>query len=154
MRAPPLLGGVGAGLLALVLLATPTDHALDRLSRAQAERDALTATLVDHRAPAPLIDPEQAIAASNAASARAAMLRRVQDLAKAGGVLIEDSHALPLLQGLAGLAVHLSGPEKAVIALADATERGRPLMRWRRWQLEPIAGGSVRLSGELVAAWQ
>jgi len=55
---------------------------------------------------------------------------------------------------VAALRIRVSGAEKAVVALADALERGRPLMRMRSWRIEPIPEGGVRLIGEVVAAWQ
>jgi hypothetical protein len=154
VKAPPLVLGMGAGLLAMAALAPLTGDAVGRLARARATRDALVASVADRRPLPPVVAPALAIPAADAATARAALLARVQRLAKGGGVLVEDTGALPLPQGLAGLRIQLSGAEKAVIALADATERERPVMRWRRWRLVPIAGGGVRLSGELVAAWR
>ena len=154
MRVPPLFLGIGAGLFAMIALAPLTGDATGRLTRARAERDALAAAGADRRPLPPVVAPALAISAGDARAARAAMLARIQRLAKGGGVLVEETSTLSQPQGLAGLRVRLSGAEKAVIAMADETERERPLMRWRRWQLVPIAGGGVRLSGELVAPWR
>jgi hypothetical protein len=153
MRFPLLAYGIALGLMLALLTAPFAGTALGELSVARAERDALAA---DAKAPPETIAvvvPGLAIPARDAAAARAAILNRVQALAKAGGVLVEETNAVAVPPGLAALRIRLSGPEKAVVALADALERGRPLIRLRSWQLVPIPGG-VRLTGEAVAAWQ
>ncbi|WP_404337508.1 hypothetical protein AB2M62_02465 [Sphingomonas sp. MMS12-HWE2-04] len=151
MRLPPLAIGAGAGLLAAALLAPAAGTALDRLAGERASRAQLAA---ERSAPpaAPLVAPDLAIRAPDEAGARAAILARVQRLAKTGGVLVEET--APVRRApLAALRLRISGPEKSVIALADALERERPLMRLHSWRLEPIAGG-VRLTGEVIAPWQ
>ena len=154
MKLPPLAIGAGAGLLATLLLAPATGTALGKLSTARAEHARLAARAADN-APAPaLLAPGLALRTADIAAARAAMMERIQSLAKAGGVLVEETSAAPAAPGLAVLRVRVSGAEKAVIALADAAERARPLMRLRRWRVDPVPGGGVRLSGDLVAAWQ
>ena len=45
-----------------------------------------------------------------------------------------------------------TGLENEDIALADAIERERPLLRFQRWRVEPAEGGGVRLSGVLIGA--
>ena len=154
MRLPPLFIGAAAGVIAMLALAPTTGTVLGQLAKARAERATLAATLANPDARAPAVAPALAIPAANAATARAFILARIQRLATSGGVLVEETGNVQLPQGLAGLRIRLSGPERAVIALADAVERERPLMRWRRWQLVPIAGGGVRLTGEIVAAWR
>lgn len=153
MKGPPLAYGIGAGLLLALLLAPFTGTALGKLARARAERAALA---VAARAPADteaILAPGLALGAGDAAAGRAAILARIQRLARAGGVLVEESGPVQVAPGLAGLRFRASGPEKAVVALADALERGRPLVRLRSWQIVPIPGG-VRLTGEAVAAWR
>lgn len=69
--------------------------------------------------------------------------------------MVEEASVAQAPAGVAALRIRVSGAEKAVIALADALERGRPLMRMRNWRIEPIPeGGGIRLIGEVVAAWQ
>lgn len=151
MKAPPLAWGMGAGLLALLLLSPLTGRALGDLGEARKERARLAqaAALPDRR---PAILPDgMALRAADPVAARAAMMARVQRLAKAGGVLVEETNAIAAPPGLAALRIRVSGAEKAVLALADAFEREVPLMRFRSWQIEPIAGG-VRLTGEAAAA--
>ncbi|MET0309963.1 MAG: hypothetical protein ABW023_14750 [Sphingomonas sp.] len=153
MRLPPLAWGVMLGL-GLALLAAPfTGTALGELTKARAERAALTARTGTPAAAAAILAPGLAIPARDAAGGRAAILARLQALAKAGGVLVEESSAVEAAPGLAVLRIRVSGAEKAVVALADALERGRPLIRLRSWRVVPIPGG-VRLSGEAVAAWR
>ncbi|MDT8757107.1 hypothetical protein MZO42_00205 [Sphingomonas psychrotolerans] len=150
MRVPPLVWGASAGLLVAALLASPTGKALDELAETRAARWKLAqaAALPEHRSP--LAASGVALAAPDVAAGRAVMMARLQRLAKAGGVLVEETSAIEATDGLVALRVRVSGAEKAVIALADAFEREAPLMRFRRWSLEPVAGG-VRLSAEAVA---
>jgi len=150
MRPSPLLLGVGAGLIGLLILSPLTGAALDDLAAARAQRAqmAQAAALPEHQAP--ILAKDNALGAMDAAAGRAAMMARVQRLAKAGGVLVEETSVAPAPDGLVALRVRVSGAEKAVVALADAFERERPLMRLRSWRVEPVAGG-VRLTGEAVA---
>jgi hypothetical protein len=99
----------------------------------------------------PILATGAALNAADPAAGRAAMMARVQRLAKAGGVLVEETSAAEAPEGLVALRIRASGAEKAVLVFADAFERERPLMRFRSWTLEPIAGG-VRLTAEAVAA--
>jgi hypothetical protein len=154
VKLPPLAIGVGAGLLAALLLAPATGTALGKLSKARAERSRLAAAAADSAPLAPLVSPGLALRADEAADARAAIMARVQGLAKAGGVLVEETSAAAAPERLVAMRVRVSGAEKAVVALADALERGRPLIRLRNWRIEPVPGGGVRLIGEAVAAWQ
>lgn len=154
MKLPPLALGAGAGLLVALLLAPTTGDAIGKLAAARAEHARLAALAASPAANAQLVASGLEIRAADIAAARAAMMNRVQSLAKAGGVLVEESSAAQAGQGLAVLRIRISGAEKAVVALADALERGKPLMRLRRWRLDPVAGGGVRMTGDLVAAWQ
>ncbi|HVJ02775.1 MAG TPA: hypothetical protein VM662_11380 [Sphingomonas sp.] len=141
-----LLVGAAAGLAGALLLAPATGTALGRLAAARAERDALRA---EAAAPATL---PALLAPGLSVGAASEVTERVQSLAKAGGVLIEEAAPKKAPAGVVALRVGASGPEKAVLAFADAVERGRPVMRLRGWRIEALPGGGVRLSGELVAA--
>jgi hypothetical protein len=152
VRLPPLAYGVAGGLLAALLIAPFAGTAVGELAKARGERDALAAAARAPTGDVAVLAPGLAIPAKDAAAARTAILNRIQALAKTGGVLVEETHAIEGPPGIAGLRIRVSGAEKAVVALADALERGRPLIRLRSWQLVPIAGG-VRLTGEAVAAW-
>ncbi|KRC79090.1 hypothetical protein [Sphingomonas sp. Root241] len=151
MRPSPLLFGIGAGLIGLLALSPFTGAALGDLAveRAQHARIVQAAALPARQAP--ILARGSALDAMDAAAGRAAMMARIQRLAKAGGVLVEETSAADAPEGLVALRVRASGAEKAVLALADAFERERPVMRFRSWTLEPIAGG-VRLTAEAVAA--
>lgn len=144
MSRRPILWGVIAGLLLVALLAPWTGGALGRLAAARGERDRLEALLARPVAQGPLLDP-----ASSFGSAQAVQ-QRIERLARAGGVLVEEVQAVPEPAPLIGVRLRLSGPEKAVVALADGLTRERPLLRFRTWRLVPAEGGGVRLSGELV----
>ncbi|ATY32031.1 hypothetical protein [Sphingomonas psychrotolerans] len=150
MKIPPLALGAGAGLLVLALLSPMTGRALGELAAARADRTQLAAAAALPKRRTPLVAAGLALAAPDTAAARAAMMARLQRLARAGGVLVEETEAIEAPEGLAALRIRVSGAEKAVLALADAFEREQPLMRFRRWSIEPVAGG-VRLAAEAVA---
>lgn len=151
MRPSPLLFGIGAGLVGLVVLSPFTGAALGDLAAARAQHARIVQAAVLPERRAPILAKGSALDAVDAAAGRAAMMARVQRLAKAGGVLVEETSAADAPEGLVALRLRASGAEKAVLAFADAFERERPLMRFRSWKLEPIAGG-VRLTAEAVAA--
>ncbi|WP_431469912.1 hypothetical protein [Sphingosinithalassobacter sp. LHW66-3] len=154
-RLPPLAIGGLAGLVLALLLAPATGAALGRLAEARAERARL-ALLAD--APAavapPLVVPASAIEAPDAMAARRQLARRIRAAAGQGGLLVEELSLARAPVGLVAVKLRLSGPEKSVLALADALERGSPLVRLRGWALAPLPEGGIRLEGEAVAAWR
>ncbi|NIJ66512.1 hypothetical protein FHR20_003485 [Sphingomonas leidyi] len=154
-RPPPMAVGGIAGLGVALLLAPATGSALGDLAAARAEHARLAALAARPASPPPLLAPGLGLRAADAAAGRGAILSRVRALARSGGVLVEEASVAQAPAGVAALRIRVSGAEKAVIALADALERGRPLMRMRNWRIEPIPeGGGIRLIGEVVAAWQ
>ena len=154
MRIPPIAWGTLSGLLAALLLAPATGSALGKLAAARSEHARLEALSVAPAARPALLASGLAIDARDAAAARAVMMNRLQTLAKAGGLLVEETSAARAPEGVAALRIRVSGAEKAVFALVDGLERARPLTRLRSWRIEPVSGGGVRLIGELVGAWQ
>jgi hypothetical protein len=154
MKLPPMAIGAGAGLALALLLAPATGTALGDLAAARAEHARLAAEAARPASPPPLLAPGLSLGARDEAAGRAAILLRVRALAQAGGVLVEEMAVAPAPAGVVALRIRVSGAEKAVVALADALERGKPLMRMRSWRIEPIPGGGVRLIGEVVAAWR
>jgi len=143
MKLPPLAIGAGAGLLIAALLAPATGTALGKLGAVRAERARLTAQLAAPQgAPPPLVVSGLALGGDLAAS--------IRERARSGGVLVEELADVSPAGRLAVLRLRLSGPEKAVLALADSLERDTPLVRLRGWRLAGIEGG-VRLTGEAVA---
>jgi len=154
MKVPPLAVGAGAGLLAALLLAPATGDAIGKLATARAEHARLSALAASPAVQPALLMPGLEVNAADAAAVRAAMMNRVQTLAKTGGVLVEETSAAPAASGLVALRIRYSGAEKAVVALTDTLERSKPLMRLRRWRLDPVPGGGVRMTGDLVAAWR
>lgn len=154
MRLPPLAIGSGVGLGIALLLAPATGTALGRLASARAERARLAALATEPVPPPALAAPGLALGAPDPAAGRSAIMARVQTLAKAGGVLVEETSAARAPAELVALRIRVSGTEKAVVAFADALERARPLMRLRSWRVEPVPGGGVRLTGEAIAAWR
>ncbi|WP_137863412.1 MULTISPECIES: hypothetical protein [unclassified Sphingomonas] len=153
-KLPPIAVGGIAGLVAALLLAPAAGTALGDLAKARAERARIAALAARPAAPPPLLAPGLGLNVADAAAGRAAILARVHALARSGGVLVEEASVAPVPAGVAALRIRVSGAEKAVVVLADALERGRPLMRMRSWRIEPIPEGGVRLIGEVVAAWQ
>lgn len=145
--------GVASGAAAVVLLSPLTSDALETLRAAQTVHTRLGLEAERGDVAAALVFPGLASSARDEAAARAAILGRVNMLARNGGVLVETVAAVPMPQGLAAVRLRVSGAEKAVLAFADALERRRPLMRLRSWRVEPVAGG-IRLSGEVLAPWQ
>lgn len=153
MKMHPIAMGVGAGVLAALVLAPATGDALGKLAAVRADKARLTTVMATPDSRPPLLAQGLAVGARDAVGSRAAIMQRVQQLAKAGGVLVEETSAARAPEGIGALRIRVSGAEKAVISLADALERGRPFMRLRSWRIEPVPGG-VRLTGEVVAAWQ
>lgn len=145
--------GGAAGLAAMLALAPATGNALGGLARARAELDRLRAEAAHPALVAPPLAAGLALGVGDAEAGQAAILARVQALARTGGVLVEETAPAPAPARLAALRFRVSGAEKAVLGFADALERQRPLVRMARWRIDPIAGGGVRLSGEAVAAW-
>ncbi|MES2988802.1 MAG: GspMb/PilO family protein, partial [Pseudomonadota bacterium] len=131
-----------------------TGDAIGKLATARAEHARLAAIAASPAPNQPLLTAGLEVRAADIAAARAAMMQRVQSLAKASGVLVEETSAVPAAPGLAALRIRVSGAEKAVVALVDSVERAKPLMRLRRWRLDPVAGGGIRMTGDLVVAWQ
>lgn len=155
MKLPPIVIGGLAGLAAALLLAPTTGTALGSLAAARAEHARLAALAARPASPPPLLAPGLGLHLADPAAGRAAIQQRVRGLAQAGGVLVEEMSVAQAPAGVAALRIRLSGAEKAVVALTDALERGKPLMRLRTWRVEPITeGDGVRLTGEVVAAWQ
>lgn len=151
MKLSPLFYGIGAGLLGLLALVPSTRTALGDLATARTKRAELVQAAKLPAQQGPILAKGSALEAADAAAGRAAMMARVQKLAKAGGVLVEETSAAEAPDGLVALRIRASGAEKAVVAFADAFERERPLMRFRSWSLEPMTGG-VRLTAEALAA--
>ena len=141
MKPSPMTVGVGAGLLAALLLAPFVGSSLGALTAARVELSRL-------KQPMPRSAP---LVASGLMTDAAALASRIRADAKQGGVLVEEIAERRDGVALIRLRLRLSGPEKAVIALADSLERGSPLVRLRIWRLLPLPGGGVRLVGEAVA---
>lgn len=155
MNRATLIAGLGGGLIALVLLAPTTGTALGELARARAAVDAArVAANAPAARPVPLTAARLRAPGGNEGAAAAALTGRVRRLAAEGGVLVEQAAPVPGGEGLVRLRLRLSGPDKAVIALADRIEREAPLTRFAAWRVAALPGGGVRLEGEAVAAWR
>lgn len=149
MKGRDMLWGALAGLLLAALLAPWTGAALGALAKARAARSAAEAAMAAPVSRAAVLRPELAFPAAGAGSA---VRQRIERIARGGGVLVEAIEPAPAPMPLIAVSLRVSGPEKAVIALADAIERERPLLRFQRWRVEPAEGGGVRLSGVLIGA--
>ncbi len=149
MSRRPILSGVLIGLLLAAMLAPWTGAALGALAAARAARAAAVVVAAAPAAAPDIVRPDLAFPRAGAAQA---LRKRVEQLAHGGGVLIEAMAPAPGPAQLVLLDLRISGPEKAVLALADAVERERPMARFRAWRIEPAEGGGVRLRGVLVGA--
>lgn len=148
------IGLIGGGLLFL-LLAFPALEAVFELASARQTRTNIAVRLArPPTRPVPIASSGLAMPNGSASASSRAIAERVRRLAASGGVLVETARASEPGPGLAGLSVRVSGPEKAVIALADAVERDAPLVRFHHWRATAIADGKLRIDGELVAAWR
>lgn len=146
MRLPPLAIGVGAGLLVAVLLAPATGTALGALASARTERATLAAQIAGPQgSPPPLL-----VSGLTLGGDAPSLAANIRERARSGGVLVEALADASSPGRLVVLRLRLSGPEKAVLALADSLERDAPLVRLRGWRLAGIEGG-VRLTAEAVA---
>lgn len=155
MNRATLIAGLGGGLVALALLAPATGTALGELARARGAVDvARVAANAPAARPVPLTVAGLRAPGGNEAAAARALVERVRRLAAEGGVLVEQAARVPAGEGLVKLQLRLSGPDKAVIALADRIEREAPLTRFAAWRVAALPGGGVRLEGEAVAAWR
>ena len=145
MKLPPLAIGALGGLLLAALLAPATGTALGKLSSVRNERAKLAETLAaPDTAGAALVAPGLALHGGSEA-----LIARIRERARGGGVLVEEATALKGNGSLVVVRLRISGAEKAVIALADSLEREAPLVRLRTWKLVAIPGG-VRLSADAV----
>ncbi|WP_294258295.1 hypothetical protein [uncultured Sphingomonas sp.] len=149
MSRRPILWGVLIGLLLAALLAPWTGAALGRLAKARAARASAVAALAAPASDSAVLQPDLAFPRAEAIGA---IRGRVERLAHGGGVLVEALAPAAQPAPLVMVELRVSGPEKAVLALADAIERERPLLRFHSWRVEAVAGGGVRLSGVLVGA--
>ncbi|UYY59645.1 hypothetical protein [Sphingomonas sp. S2-65] len=154
MKGPPLAWGMAGGVASLLVLSPFTADAVGKLDAARTVHARLADDARRPETPAPLLKSGLVVEAPDEAAARAAIFARIAGLSKAGGVLVETVGAVPMPHGSAAVRLRVSGAEKAVLAFADALERQRPVMRLRSWRVEPIAGGGVRLTGEVLAPWQ
>lgn len=145
-----LAAGAGVGLLAMATLTPWTVSALGTLAEARADQATLAAAAIAPEEGA-IVSPGLALAAPSRDAAAGVLAAQVRVLAARGGVLVEGMETVSG-GGLARMSVRLSGSEGAVLGLADGLERGTPLVRFARWRVE-ASGGSVRLTGELVAPW-
>lgn len=145
MKGSPIAWGVGGGLALLLALAPSVGTALGRLGAAREDRATLSAALA-----APPAARGPLVAKGLALSDPQALVAQIRERARSGGVLVEEAVPMQGSGALITIRLRISGPEKAVIALADALEREAPLVRLRSWRLAAIEGG-VRLSGDAVA---
>jgi hypothetical protein len=153
VRVSPLLAGALGGLAAMLLLAPATGDALGRLAKARQQRAALAAQAAAPAIETGLVAPGLAWRAPTGGEAAARLLAGVRGAAGRAGVLVEEARVLSAPGGLVRVQLRASGSEEAVLSLAEALERQRPLVRFARWRLAALPSGGVRLDGEVVAPW-
>lgn len=155
MRMGPIATGLGAGLVALALLAWPLASSLGRLGEARTARaEAGAHAALPDRAPSSLVSAGLALSGGDPGPATTALATRIRTLAANGGVLVEEMAPVAAPPGLVALRLRLSGGEKAVVALADTLEREAPLVRLSNWRMEALAGSGVRLQAQAIGAWR
>lgn len=150
-----MLSGLAGGVALAVALLGPAVEAVRALNAARQQRADLVARLAVPPVPAgPLVASDLAVPGGSAAAAARDLSSRLRRAAGSAGVLVEALAPGRAAPGLVTVRVRLSGPEKAVLALVDATERGTPLTRFRDWRIDALSDGGVRVEGEMVAAWR
>ncbi|MHA6720815.1 hypothetical protein ACX40Y_15375 [Sphingomonas sp. RS6] len=151
MNLRPILTGLGGGIALALLLVPWAMGGVRELNAARTARADLAALAARPAEATSLLPGALALPGGDAGKAQRQMAARLQALARGGGVLVEAIEPVAAPAPMAMLRVRLSGGDKAVIALADAIVRERPLMRFQTWRIAPAEGGGVRLSGEIVA---
>lgn len=154
MSRATIVAGLCGGLAAALLLAPATGTALGKLARARQARTQAAALIEAPPRIMPLVAAAQRVSATDEAAAARFVAARVRALAAQGGVLVEQVQLVPARGGLVRVRLRLSGPDKAVVALADRLERDAPLVRMNRWTVMALGKGDVRLEGEAVSAWR
>lgn len=148
--------GLAAGSVAAAVLTPQAERALDRLAAArtaraiaesQAARPAETGEI-------PLAADVGTLKAGSRDQADALLGRRIRDLARRQGVLVETLAIDADMPHLARIRFSASGNEKAVLALVDALERERPMVVLTRWAFRGLDGGSVRIEASAAAPWK
>lgn len=153
MKHKPRLIGGAIGVAVLLAFAPWTGSKLGELSMLRAEHARLTAIADRPMVSSALVPAGLAVGTSDVKAAQAHVARRIQERSKKAGLLVEQIRPTAAPAPLVGVHVQLSGAENAVLAFADALEREKPMLRFRSWRVEALAGG-VRLSGDLIAVAQ
>ncbi len=152
MRLPPVaLGGI-FGVAAAAALSVPAGDALRDLRAARLHRATLAGVAAGPPPTRAIVIDGAAIPARDAGAAADTLAATLRTAATRGGLLVESATPAPSA-GLARVRLLVSGSEAAVIGFADAVERGRPIARFASWDMT-ARGGTVTLSGEVVAPWQ
>jgi hypothetical protein len=152
MKLPPIALGALAGLAVAAACVPSATQAMRDLRAARADRATLAQLAAGPMPSRAIVADGSALAARDPAAAADLLAARLRTLAGTGGVLVEEAAAVPSLD-LVRVRLRVSGSEDAVIAFADAVERGRPTARFASWSMA-ARGGQVALSGEVVAPWQ
>lgn len=150
----PVAIGATIGVALAVASALPMLAAVESLARARSERAAIEAQVASPvAADATMLPVATDATRRDALTASGTAAEAVRRSARSGGVLVEriERWRQPAQSRLVVLRLVASGPEKAVLVLADTLS---PPARWRRWQLVALPGGAVRLDGELLVPRQ
>lgn len=149
-----MAGAVGGAVATLGLSPWVVDAVSALLGARQTRINLATSATMPAPTPPPIVAPGLKVTGGSASAAASGLQARVRRLAAKGGVLVENARATAAGPGLAGLSLRISGPAKAVVALADTVERDAPLARFDDWRVTALPGGGLRLEGRLVAAWR
>lgn len=151
MRLPPLAVGAVVGVAVAAALIPSTVAALRDLRTARLERATLAQLAAGPTPTRAILVDGAALVARDRGAAADALAAALRARAVSSGLLVEGATPVPY-EGLARVRLRLSGSEDAVIAFADAVERGRPVIRFAEWRLQ-AAGGRVTLEAVAVSAW-
>lgn len=147
-----LAKGALVGIVLALLLVAPVRTALAELQSVRVEAKALEQQAMVRSGS---IVPPASSWSGGPDRAAAQLAARIQATAARGGVLVEEAApAAPPAATLAAVRIRLSGSEQSVVSLADALERGTPLVRFRQWRMTGIGEGGVRLEAIAVLPWR
>lgn len=153
--------------LALLMLAILAGLAVTTVQRLQANRArlaALESVLLTNPPPVDRAIRDQIIAAPKRIIAEQRLMEWIDRSATGSGLTIivdgatRDNRIRTSKMGDSVITRSISaiGDEAAVLAFVSRLEQGRPLIRFRQWQMRPATHGSpstIQWDGELRAAW-
>ncbi|QIG79738.1 hypothetical protein [Stakelama tenebrarum] len=155
MTARPIWLWAAGGLLAALVILPVLPRALEGLAAARTEHARLAA--IAERPPietGALVAEQWRAGQADGLAATRALAHRIRTRAAAAGLLVEQIEARRAPEGLAAVALRVSGSEKSVIAFADRLDREPPIVRFDQWNISAQGDGVVRMGAIAVMVWQ